>query len=297
MDAGPVRAIVHRLLFVPTSAWPLAIARVLLGTAMLTWTVTVMADASTFLAPDGLQPPEFASSRFRWFDLDTTTSVWIALVALLACSVAIVVGVRPTVFLAAAFVLLVSVQRRSPAILNSGDIALRNLTLLLALTPSGAALSVDRWRRHGRDALRSASRIAPWGLRLVQLQMVVIYFMAFWGKSGDLWRDGTAVSTALRLEDLQRYGRIDLLVDNVTVVALLTWSTLALELALAVWLWFRPTRHVLIALGVTLHVLIDTLLLVGFFGIAMIAGLATFMDGDRIDRRLRRREETARLVT
>jgi len=35
--------------------------------------------------------------------------------------------------------------------------------------------------------------------------------------------------------------------------------------------------------GVLLHVMIDTFVLVGFFGVAMIAGLMTFLDADRID--------------
>lgn len=284
-----LRARVHRLLFAPRSSWPIAIARVVLGVGILGWTVTMMFDVSTFLTGDGLVGPEFASDTWRWFALESTTAVWLALVALVVCAVAVVVGFRPTVFLLATFVLLVAVQRRSPPILNSGDVVLRDLALLLAFTPSGAALSIDRWRRHGREALRSAPLVAPWGMRLVQLQMMLVYFFAFWGKSGELWRDGTAVSTAFRLDDLQRFTPFDVLVENTTVVALLTWGTLAVELALATLLWNRRLRPVLIVLGVVLHVLIDTFVLVGFFGIAMIAGLMTFLDGDRIERRLARR--------
>lgn len=295
VDDGPrrfagLRVALDRLVAAPISAWPLAFARIALGLAILGWTVSLMFDASTFLADDGLLPPEFAGDRFRWFELDSTAAVWVALVALVVCAIAITIGLRPTIFLVAAFVLLVAVQRRSPAILNSGDVAIRNLALLLALTPTGAALSFDRWRRHGRGALRSAPLVAPWGVRLVQLQVMVIYFFAFWGKSGDLWREGTAVSTALRLDDLQRFGRIDLLVENVTIVALLTWGTLAAELALATLLWHRRARPVLIVVGIVLHLMIDTLLLVGWFGLAMIAGLMTFVDGDAVQRRLCRRD-------
>lgn len=281
--------LVGRALFVPRSAWPLAIARIVLGLGVLGWAVTMMFDVSTLLSPDGLVGTGFAGDRWHWVDLDSTGSVWFALMTLTAAAVMITIGFRPTVFLVVAFVLLVAVQRRAPIILNSGDVILRDLTLLLALTPSGAALSVDRWRRHGRRALRSAPLVAPWGMRLVQLQVVVVYFFAFWGKSGPLWREGTAVSTALRLDDLARFGRLDAVVENVAIVALLTWGTLALELALATGLWFRRLRPGLIVGGLALHVLIDTFLLVGFFGIAMAAGLMTFLDGDRIEERMRRR--------
>lgn len=283
---------VDRLLFVPQSAWPIAIARIVIGVAILGWSVSMMFDVDALLGSDALIGTEFASGQWQWLPLDSTAAVWAALVGLVVASIGIIVGFRSTWFLLAAFVLLVAVQRRSPMILNSGDIIVRNLTLLLACCPTSAALSVDRWRRHGTAALRSAPLVAPWGLRLVQLQMIVVYFVAFWGKSGELWRDGTAVSTSLRLLDLQRFGQLDVLVDNVAIVAVLTWGTLAVELALAALLWHRPARPTLIVLGIVLHLMIDTFLLVGFFGIAMIAGLMSFLDGDRLDERLARRSPT-----
>ena len=65
--------------------------------------------------------------------------------ALIVASLAIVVGWKPTIWLLVAFVLLVAVQRRNHLILNSGDIILRDFTLLLAFTPTGAAFSLDRY--------------------------------------------------------------------------------------------------------------------------------------------------------
>lgn len=283
--------VVSHLLFAPRSAWPLAVARIVLGVGLLGWAVSMMFEVSTFMSEEGLVSAEFASDNFRWIELDTSTGVWVALIVLASSSVPIIIGWRPTAFLVLAFVLLVAVQRRTPIILNSGDIILRNLTLLLALTPTGAALSFDRWRRFGRDSLRTAPLVAPWGLRLVQLQMMLVYFFAFWGKSGDLWREGTAVSTAFRLTDLQRITPPGLATDNLLVVGVLTWGTLAVELCLAVLLWYKPARPVLIVVGLVLHLTIDTFVMVGFFGIAMAAGLLSFLDGDVIERRLDRRFE------
>ena len=271
----------HRLFVAPRAAWPLAIARVVIGVAVLLWTVTMAFDASALLGDDALVGPEFADLN-RYLPLDSTLSVGIALVALAVVSVAIIVGWRPSL-------LLVAIQRRNTMTLNSGDIILRDLTLLLALTPTGAAMSVDQVRRHGRGTFWTSEQIAPWGLRIVQLQMMVVYFFAFWSKSGELWMNGTAVSTAFRLRDLQRVGEWSVLVDNIWVVAFLTWSTLAVELALGTMLWVKRFRPTLIVLGILLHVLIDTFVLVGFFGVAMIAGLMTFLDADRIDEAVRGR--------
>lgn len=265
-------------------AWPLALARIVIGLTVMLWAVTMWFDVTDLLGENALLPPELASDRFRWITLDTGTEIRIALVVLIVASLCIMVGWRPTIWLLVAFVLLVAVQRRNHLILNSGDIVLRNFTLLLAFTPTGAALSFDRYRRLGRDGLYSAGRVAPWGLRLVQLQVMVVYFFAFWSKGGDEWREGIAVSTALRLQDLQRIGELDVLVANIWVVAALTWGTLLVELMLGTLLWYKPLRPLLIVLGVLLHVSIDGLVLVGFFGLTMIGALLTFLDGESIQR-------------
>lgn len=284
-----VREFSHRLFLAPRSAWPLAIARVIIGAAILLWTLTMAFDVDALLGDNALVGPEFANGLFRYLPLDSALSINLALLALACVSVAIIVGWRPSVWLVVAFVLLVAIQRRNTMILNSGDVILRNLTLLLALTPTGAAMSVDRVRRSGRGAFWTSDQVAPWGLRLVQLQMMIVYFFAFWSKSGELWKNGTAVSTAFRLQDLQRFGELAVLVDNIWVVGFLTWSTLLVELALGTLLWAKRLRPGLIVFGVLLHVMIDTFVLVGFFGVAMIAGLMTFLDADRIDEMVKRR--------
>lgn len=271
-------------------AWPLAIMRILFGVTLLAWTGSMAADAEDLLGTNAIVPARFATqNRWNWFDLDSTGAVWVALAALAFASIAIIVGWRPTGWLLLSFILLVAIQRRNPVILNSGDLLIRNLAFLLALTPTGAALSFDRWRRHGRAALRTAPLVAPWGLRLIQLQLITVYLFAFWSKSGDTWRGGTAVSTVFRLEDLQRIAAPTWLVESVIIIAVLSWGALAIELGLATLLWYKPLRPVLVALGVTLHLFIDTFLLVGFFGPLMITGLIAYSDADWIDNVVARR--------
>ncbi|MEM9745131.1 MAG: HTTM domain-containing protein [Actinomycetota bacterium] len=277
----------HRLLFRPVSAFPLAIVRIGVGFALVLWTTSMAFDVGDLLDDDAIVGPEFATAAFG-IELTGDVAIRLALVGLALAGLAVLLGFRPALFAVIAFVLLTLLQRRNPVILNSGDLILRNLTVLLALTPCGAALSIDRLRRHGRVALRTAPRVAPWGLRLIQLQVVVVYLFAVWGKSGASWTSGTAVSTAFRLEDLQRFGAPSFLVESVLIVAALTWGTLVVELALATLLWVRRARPILIVVGVLLHVLIDVFLLVGVFGITMIAGLMAFLDGDAVQRRLAR---------
>lgn len=280
----------ERLLTRRRSAWPLAMMRILFGFVLLAWTATMAVDAEELLGSDAIIPIRFATQgRWNWFNLETTGAVWVALGALVVCSIAIILGWRSTRWLVFAFLLLVAIQRRNPVILNSGDLLIRNLALLLALTPTSAALSADRWRRHGRAALRTAPLVAPWGMRLIQLQLMVVYFIAFWSKSGNLWLNGTAVSTAFRLEDLQRINTPRWIIENVIIIAVLTWGALAVEISLATMLWVKRLRPLLIALAVSLHLFIDIFILVGFFGPLMITGLLAFTDADWIDRKIKSR--------
>ena len=277
---------IQRVLFAPVVAWPIAIARVLLGLTCLGWAISMMFDVSPLLSPDGPVPLELASLEWALFELATERSVWIALVVIAVCAISVTVGFKPTPFLLVAFFLLVSVQRRNPLIVNSGDLIMTNLLFLLALSPSSAAFSVDRWRRHGRSSLRTAPLVAPLGMRLIQLQMMVAYFVAFWSKSGALWTEGVAVSTVLRLENLRRFTPPSLFRENILIAAVTTWGTLALELALAMFLWNRRARPFLIGLGVLLHLFIDAFMLVGFFSVTMFAGLFTFLNGENIQKRI-----------
>lgn len=284
-----LRELGHRAFLAERPAWPLAIARVILGIGILGWAVSLTFEVSTFLSEDGLIPKDLADPEWRWIPLDSALSIRVALAVLIVASLAIIAGWRPTIWLIVAFVLLVAIQRRNTYILNSGDMMLRNLALLLAFCPTGAALSIDRVRRFGRGAFFTSALVAPWGTRIVQLQMMVVYLFAVRSKNGAYWSDGSAISTAFRLTDLQRFGAVQLLIDNVAIVTFITWSTLIVELALGTLLWVKRLRPTLIVLGVTLHLSIDLLMLVGFFSVAMIAGLMTFLDADRIERLVQRR--------
>ena len=284
---------IHALFQRERPAWPIAIMRILFGLVVFGWTATMALDVDGLLDSDALVPVEFASEGvWNWFALESTGAVWVAIAALLIASVAIAVGWQPTEWLVLTFVILVAVQHRNPIILNSGDILLRNFALLLAFMPTGAALSVDRWRRHGRAALWTAPNVAPWGLRLIQLQLCVVYFFAFWSKSGDLWHNGTAVSTVFRIDDITRFASPAWLTSNVLLIGLFTWGTLAIELALTTLLWARRLRPTLIGLGILFHLCIDVFVLVGFFGPLMMISLLSFADADWLERRIAARRAT-----
>ena len=139
----------------------------------------------------------------------------------------------------------------------------------------------------------------------MQIQLSVIYFATLWGKlQGDRWRDGTAVSYALRIDDIHRFATPAFLTDSVVLSEILTFGTLLLELALAILVWNRALRPWVLALGVSLHVSIAFSIMVGFFTMLMLTLYLAFIPAETARRLIlsavaawRRRKATRRKVT
>jgi hypothetical protein len=128
---------------------------------------------------------------------------------------------------------------------------------------------------------------APWALRLIQIQLSLGYLSAVWHKAGnDLWRDGSAVSYALRMQDIHRAPTPGFITHSGAITELLTFGTLALELGLAILVWNRAARPWVLALGMSLHMMIDLNILVGFFSYAMLVAYLSFVPPDTAAARL-----------
>jgi hypothetical protein len=101
-----------------------------------------------------------------------------------------------------------------------------------------------------------------------------------------MWRNGTAVSYALRITDIHRFATPDFLTDSVVLSELLTYGTLALEVSLGILVWNRAARPWVLALGISMHVGIDLYILVGFFSFAMIVTYIAFIPAEAASRRI-----------
>ena len=185
------------------------------------------------------------------------------------------------------FVGLMALTRRNIWVLDSGDPLIRSIAFFLMFAPSGAALSLDRRLavRRGRAEPGQFAQRAPWVLRLLQIQLSILYLSAFWHKvGGDTWRDGTAVSYALRIENLQRFPLPEALTTSELISNVLTFGTLGVELALGVLVWNRRLRPWVLLAGVGLHLGIDYAIRVGFFSYAIFVLYLAFIPPETMDR-------------
>lgn len=269
--------------FLPESTAVLGLVRIVFGALMVAWTLSLLPDL-TRLFGEGSVVPGSATTGFEWslFDLSDgpgfRLGVW---VGLLAASIALTIGWHSRL---AAFLVLLGLttfQRGNPYVFNSGDALLRLEAIYLALAPCGAALSLDRRRTAG--SFWSAQVRAPWAVRLMQVQLSLIYIFSFLNKlAGDTWREGTAVSYALRMTDIGNFSPPEAIIASPLLMNAATWATLALELAIGVLVWNPRARPKVLAAGVTLHTALLLTFGIAFFSFAMFVLYVAFLPPDRV---------------
>jgi vitamin K-dependent gamma-carboxylase-like protein len=270
----------ERFWFAPQQTSTLAVFRIVFGLVATGWTVSLIPNLFAFFERESILPSQLLGVPGVWGLLAVSTSqpvIIVLLVTTLAGTLALTVGLRTRLAAVVVFVGILSFERANPMVGNAGDGLLRNLALFCALTPSGAALSLDRLRTAPGHFWEFPAR-APWALRLIQIQLSVVYFSSVWHKvQGDHWRDGTAVSYALRIADIHRFPTPSWVTDSVIVSEIFTFGTLALELGLAVLVWNRTARTWILSLGVMLHLMIEYSILIGFFSLTILTAYLAFL--------------------
>jgi hypothetical protein len=268
---------------VPTSTF--ALFRIAFGVLTFMWALSLSPSLFAFYSRQGILPvrPSYNSS-FDWsvFDLfPSDIAVAIVYFLLYIAALMLIVGFRTRLAALVVFVCLISFGRRNPWVLNSGDLLLFCLAFYALFMPGGEAFSVDRWLRSG-ERFWDFGRRAIWPLRLVQIQVSVIYVAAVWAKvRGETWNDGTAVSYAFRMGDLERFPVPGFITDTVVIANLLTYGTLAIELSVGILVWNRVLRPWVLLLGVSLHLGIDYATRVGFFSYAVFVAYVAFIPPER----------------
>jgi hypothetical protein len=261
-----------------------ALFRIAVGTLTLSWTLALAPSLYAFYSPDGILPsyPDYTGS-LAWGLLEYfpgSAAVTLFYFLMLLASICVLVGFATRLSAVVLFICLVSFAHRNPWVLNSGDLLVQLLVFYLLLMPAGVALSVDRWLKPNQP-FWEFPLVAIWPLRLVQVQVSMLYIVAVWDKvRGTTWNDGTAVSYAMRIGDLSRFPVPGFISDSLVIANLLTFGTLAVELSLGILVWNRVLRPWVLLIGVSLHLGIDYSVRVGFFSWAILVAYIAFIPPD-----------------
>jgi vitamin K-dependent gamma-carboxylase-like protein len=281
-----------RLFWFPVQpAYTLGLVRIAFGVLAIGWTISLLPDLYPLFGPHGLMPQQPGESYY-WgvFAIwNSDHALLIGWAVLLLSSVALTIGWHSRLAALAVFVLIVSFQHRDPLVWNSGDGAVRIEALILALSPCGAALSLDQARSAG--TFWSAQQRPQWAVRLLQVQMSLIYLASALSKiNGSTWPQGTAVSYALRLPDLVLFAPPHWATNSALLMNAATWGTIAVELSLAFLVWNRRLRPWVLAAGVIMHTFIMISIAAGFFTLAMFVLYLAFIPPETVQRLSRSRD-------
>ncbi len=176
---------------------------------------------------------------------------------------------------------MVSLHQRNIWLLSSSETLMRIVSILLVCSPCGHSLSIDSFlsKRSGKPLQKIW---APWALRLIQIQLSVVYVWTVWHKlKGDNWIDGTAVYYATRLESMTNFP-MPFVLDSILFIKLATWGALVLEFALGTLVWIKEFRKPVIFAGLFFHLGIEYMMSIPFFEIIMMALILNYFTPEEL---------------
>jgi hypothetical protein len=258
-------------------------AAVLLVNVLLWWP-----NLERWFGGDGVLPKDIAKVVFDSSAAsllpESRTALWTCYFIFLAQIVLLLVGVFPRVQAWCVFAWLVSFQHRQPMIWDSEDAVMRLLGFYLLFAPLQVGALIA-WRRPVFDCPANAAAPSGWAIRLIQIQMCLIFLLAAFAKlHGDSWLDGTAVYYAARLNEFAVIGApTDFLFESPWIVALLTWGTIAIEAVTPMLLWFRETRRTALVVLLLFHIGCMLTMHLFLFHWIMLCGWCAFLSSDDLD--------------
>jgi hypothetical protein len=298
---NPVQAW-NRFLFGPISAKPLGAFRILFGMIMLGYLGLMTVEFELWYTGAGLlQGTEAreAAGPLRFSALQYTDNPAIAyavLAATAAAALGVLLGWRTRVMSVLLYLGMITLYHRNVSANGGPDALPLLMSFYMMFCPSGAAFSLDARRVARKRGTVAEPMIVPWGVRLLQMQMCLIYFQSCVLKcQGPLWLNGTTVHYILFNREFGQFN-MEWLAQYPLLINLMTHGALLIEFALAFWLWFRPTRRWVILGGVLLHMGIRPMLDVPGFGEMMTATYITFLAPDELESLMRLLDPRAALA-
>jgi hypothetical protein len=275
----------------------LGLVRITLVGVMTASLLTHLGAVSDYFSSHALIGGEAAREAFhsRWSLFFTIDEPW-AVRSLFAVGVVAhllwLVGLYTRAASIVAWLVWISMVGRQPLLYALPDQLHTALATVLMLVPAGRGLSLDaRWRGKRRP-------VPVWCRRMLQLQVAVVYVATGVLKTGETWRDGTALYYTL-VNPYNRHFVMDraLALVQPWLLRPATWAVLVWEVGFGGFVvlhWLRELlgrprrfpdlRKPFIAFGVLMHVGIQSLLYVAWFTPLMIASYAAFLTPEEVRR-------------
>jgi predicted DCC family thiol-disulfide oxidoreductase YuxK len=278
--------------FTPSATTPLELTRIGLAAALLAHYGFATPYLLSFWGDNGWMPRKLLAeevddplyqSLFFYFHADWQLVAFHWL--FLGCCLALLLGWRTSVVKWVVLIGQISYDHRNPMFFYGVDKILAALLLILCVAPIGRELSLDRVR-----AVRAAKREnlaarpplieTEWTgacIRLMQIQMAVLFFYSAVAKAGDDWRGGDAVWTVFTTDEHFNPFILGIFAAHYWLVNLATYGTLLIEIAYPFLVWQRATRPFLLAGALFLHAQFALLMGLFYFSFVMMTGHMAFV--------------------
>jgi hypothetical protein len=279
----------NRFFFGPISARPLGAFRIVFGLLILVYLAVMSVEFDYWYTGIGLlqgSEAREAAGPYRLSPLNHVDDPMIAHLfqaVTVAAAVGVTLGWRTRFMSVLLYLGMLSLYHRNVTANGGPDAVPMIVCFYMMLCPSGAAFSLDAIRAAKKRGTPAEPLIVPWGLRLLQMQVCLIYFQSCVIKcDGATWMNGTVVHYILFNHEFGMFN-MEWLAQYPLLINMLTHGALLIEFSLAFWLWFRPTRRWAILGGLALHMGIRPMLNVPGFGETMAATYLAFLAPDEIN--------------
>ena len=284
---GPVRRFVGRATALDLRS--LAVFRILVGTILVADALARLPGAPLTLTADGVLPPDlvrrFIGHPWSWSIGLWCDAAWWGYGLLWAegvCGVLLAAGIGLPWTTTAAWVVVVSLVRRTAPVTNAGDVFLAVLLFWGQFLPLG---SIWAWGAGSRGGWRSREPLPHHGVAAfaLTLQVAAVYLSAGMGKWNDVWWSGEAVGYALSVHD---HGTTlgNLVAGWRWGARWLTWATPVVEFAGPLLLLVPRLRLPLVGVFVLFHLAIAVTMDVCLFPWVGIAAWVALLPGSLWDR-------------
>jgi hypothetical protein len=283
----------NRFFFQPTSARPLGAIRILYGLLALANLAFCAVEIDYWYTDQGLLVGDEAwviagalqFSPLHFYQDPTTVRVFFAFTAMAAAFLTI--GWRTKLMSILYYIGMLSIHNRNLVSSSGADVLHLIFGFNLMLSPCGAAFSVDSWLKARKRGTIAEPLILPWSVRLIQIQICLVYTLAAVLKmGGNLWLNGTALHYVLNNTEVDRFD-VGFLTEYPILINLMTYSAVAMEFSLAFFPWFRAARPFVFLLGFMLHTGIMITINIPIFGELMWVGYLAFLTPPEFDGLLR----------
>ncbi len=274
-----------RFFFEPLPVDSISLFRSIWCTLILIVALFDLGNVTDFYGPHSLISLETVREQFNFTHLNifhlfnSSYSIVYSLFALYFIAIIFsILGLYTRPSLIIVLVCMTSFHQRNIWLLSSSELLMRIITLTLVFSPCGHAYSIDSILGRKYPQFNSPKSWGPWALRLLQIQLSVVYVWTVIQKlKGQTWIDGTALYYATRIESMRNF-HIPFLFDWIPLLKLATWGTILVELCLGILIWNKKFTKKIIILGVLFHLSIECTMIIPFFEWVMILLLPLFLD-------------------